>query len=285
MVYATLCPEHALRESLADHIWKGDYIRDDQIDSEFAAYDLLGDKSILPIWTSRGCPYSCSYCASGILNPLFIQRDPVRVYEEIVYCRRNFGTRNFVFYDDALLYDSANRIKKLLRIIISGGERLNFYTPNGLHAKFIDEELSSLLREAGFMDLRLSLETSDEKVQRVTGDKVSNDDIKRAVLLLKEAGFDKKDIGIYIITGAPWIDIKKTMKDISFVNSLGAKAILASYSPIPGTKDYELLLKNGIMEIDTDPLWHNKVVFSELLRPGMVEEIKNLRRYVSKINI
>ncbi|MFH1593558.1 MAG: B12-binding domain-containing radical SAM protein [Candidatus Omnitrophota bacterium] len=282
-IYATLCFEHATLFSGADEVHRGDYLTGD-LEGEFPAYDLLEERDVLPIRTSKGCPFRCSYCASAVLNGEFAQRDPVGVFEELMYCRKEFGTRTFVFYDDALFHEAHTGIKKLLRIIEASGERFNFYTPNGLHARFIDEEIAHLLRRTGFSDLRLSLETSDEKIQEATGSKVDNSDIERSIILLKEAGFEKKDIGVYILTGAPWISIDATKEDILYVNSLGAKAVLASYSPIPLTRDYEELLGSGIIKSNLDPLWHNKAIFSDKLMPGMADEIQDLRRFAARIN-
>ena len=282
-IYASLCPEHAEKTSGANYIWKGRYLRDN-IREEMPSYDLLEEKDILPVWTSKGCPYTCSYCASRVLDSRYQQRDIVTVFEEIMYCKKKFGTSTFIFYDDALFYKARTGIKKLLRMLLATGEKFRFYTPNGLHARFIDEELCFLLREVGFEDLRLSLETSDRNIQRFTGGKVGNKHIKRSILLLKEAGFSKKDIGIYILMGAPWLPIEKTKEDVLFVNSLGAKAVLASYSPIPGTLDYFALLENGVLEENLDPLWHNKAIFYEKLRPGILNEMQLLRRFASKIN-
>lgn len=281
-IYATLCFAHARRESGADRVCRGEYL-DSETDIDSPAYDLLEEKDILPVRLSKGCPNRCSYCASGILSPVFMQRDPLRVFEDIMYCRRMFKTKTFVFYDDALLYNAETGIKKLLRMIAASGEKINFHTPNGLHAKMIDEELAYLLRKTGFRDVRLSLETSDEELQEITGNKVTNRDLKRAVLLLMEAGFSGEDIGIYVLAGAPWLNIEKTKKDILFVNSMGVKAVIASYSPIPGTKDYDILAETGLIEEGMDPLWHNKAIFAERLMPGLSEEIKKLRRFTSAI--
>lgn len=281
-IYATLCREHAKLHSGADSVHAGEYLKDD-FEKYLPAYDLASNKEILPIYLSKGCPFACSYCASNILTPAFRQRDPVKVFEELMHYKSTFGTTAFVFCDDALLFKPESGIKKLLRIIKASELKFDFYTINGLHAKLIDEELAFLLKETGFKDLRLSLETSDENIQEFTGNKVSNSDIKRAVTLLNEAGFDKSDIAIYILVGSPYLSMEKTKEDILFVDSLNAKAILASYSPIPGTRDYDALVKNGSIEKDMDPLWHNNTIFSEKIMPGAVEKIRSLRRFSSRI--
>jgi len=201
-----------------------------------------------------------------------------------MHYNRAFGTKSFVFYDDALAYDSSQGIKRFLRLVIASGAQFTFHTPNGLHARFIDEELAELFRKTNFRDLRISLETSDEGVQQFTGGKVTNNDLKLALRNLKEAGFSEKDLGVYILMGASYIDMEKTMDDILFINSLGAKAVLASYSPIPGTLDYKVMVRNKIIKENLDPLWHNKAIFSELLIPAYIKKAREIRRFTSNLN-
>ena len=285
-IYATICHKHARFTSDADIVWKGNYLDGEYFyqNGFYPAYDLLQDKEILPIQLTAGCPFRCSYCASRMFSPRFEMKDPVNLFEEVMYYKRTFGTRSFVFYDDALAYKNSEGIKRFLRLIIASGMQFSFHTPNGLHARFIDEELADLFKKTNFRDLRISLETSDEGVQQFTGGKVDNNDLKIALRNLKEAGFAKKDLGVYILMGSSYIDMEMTMDDILFINSLGAKAVLASYSPIPGTMDYKVLVKNKIIKENIDPLWHNKTIFSELLMPSYVQKAREMRRFTSNLN-
>jgi len=285
-IYATICHKHARLTSNADIIWRGDFL-----DKEYScqsgfypAYDLLADKEILPIQLTTGCPFRCTYCASRMFGTKFKMKDPVNLFEEVMHYNKTFGTKSFVFYDDALLYRNSKGIKRFLRLIIASGAQFTFHTPNGLHARFIDEELAELFKKTNFRDLRISLETSDEGVQQFTGGKVNNNDLKLALRNLREAGFAKKDLGVYILMGASYINMENTMDDIIFINSLGAKAILASYSPIPGTLDYKILVKNKIIKDNIDPLWHNKTIFSELLMPAYIRKARDIRRFTSNLN-
>ncbi|MDP2921835.1 MAG: B12-binding domain-containing radical SAM protein [Candidatus Omnitrophota bacterium] len=285
-IYATICHKHARLTSSADTVWKGNFL--DRAcfyqNGFYPAYDLLKDREILPLQLTLGCPFRCSYCASRMFSPRFEMKDPVNLFEEAMHYNRLFGTKSFVFYDDALAYRNSEGIKRFLRIVIASGMQFNFYTPNGLHARFIDEELADLFKKTNFRDLRISLETSDEGIQQFTGGKVTNNDLKLALRNLKEAGFSKKDLGVYILMGASYIDMERTMDDILFINSLGAKAILASYSPIPGTLDYRVLVRNKIIKEDIDPIWHNKTIFSELLVPSYIQKAREIRRFTSNLN-
>ncbi|MFH0732912.1 MAG: B12-binding domain-containing radical SAM protein, partial [Candidatus Omnitrophota bacterium] len=285
-IYTTICHKHARLTSNADIVWKGSFFDKEYFCQSgfYPAYDLLLDKEILPIQLTTGCPFRCTYCASRMFSAKFEMKNPVNLFEEVMHYNRAFGTKSFVFYDDALAYKSSEGIKRFLRLIIASGAQFTFHTPNGLHARFIDEELAELFKKTNFRDLRISLETSDEGVQQFTGGKVSNNDLKLALRNLKEAGFAKKDLGVYILMGASYIDMENTMDDIIFINSLGTKAILASYSPIPGTLDYKILVKNKIIKDNIDPLWHNKTIFSELLMPAYIRKAREIRRFASNLN-
>jgi radical SAM superfamily enzyme YgiQ (UPF0313 family) len=76
----------------------------DDLDSyPYPAFDLISHPDHVPIMTSKGCPYHCSYCASSIIYTRFRRRDPIRVADEISYWHTHLGIRDCSFYDDALL--------------------------------------------------------------------------------------------------------------------------------------------------------------------------------------
>jgi len=111
--YATLCYEHAVKYSGADFVISGagekqilnllqdvsgekiSFMPDEEkLDSyPYPAFDLIRKIDQLPITTSRGCPYRCSYCCSYILNKKFLRRDPINVADEIEYWHNKFGVK------------------------------------------------------------------------------------------------------------------------------------------------------------------------------------------------
>lgn len=64
--------------------------------------ELLGDADLMPIvQTTRGCPYSCTFCVSGqsVYNPLR-SFDTQRVKEEILYLKERAANRSIRLSDD-----------------------------------------------------------------------------------------------------------------------------------------------------------------------------------------
>jgi radical SAM superfamily enzyme YgiQ (UPF0313 family) len=223
------------------------------------------------IRTSWGCPFNCSYCGIKFIHPSYFARDIDIVYEEILKFYQR-GIKNFAFYDDALLYQP-ERIKYLLRKLNKQNIDLTFHTPNGLHARYIDEELAKLMYKARFVNPRLSLESIDEEFQRETGAKVYSFEIERAVSLLRKAGYKDWEYSIYLLIGLPGENLDTVEKSILYAKKLKAKPLLAEYSPIPGTP-----LAKGIKLPLDEPLFHNNTILPayELKDWPKIQRLKDL---------
>ena len=298
--YVTLCPEHASRSG-ADFTISGEgerhipkLLKDifgedpsfmpdfNDLDSyPYPALELISCKDQFPILTSRGCPYRCTYCASHLLNNNFRRRDPLKVVDEITFWNKSFGIRHFSFYDDALLVNPEEMAIPMLREIIRRQLSCQFHCPNGLHLREITEELGSLMFHAGFRTIRFGFETVNLKRQAETGGKVSNEELRKAVIHLKKAGYQTREIGVYLLCGLPDQTASEVRDSIHYVLSCGAKPIIAEYSPIPGTALWDASVQASSYDITGEPLYHNNSLLpcqGEQLTLEMYRELKLLTR-------
>ena len=280
--YASLCYDHAVTNSGADYVICGrgekkileifQNLFDEDIifepDGEnldalpYPAFDLLHKIDQVPLITSLGCPYRCSYCSSHILQKNFVRRDPIKVVDEIEHWRKNFGVIDFSFYDDALLVSSKKMIIPLLQEVKRRKLVCRFHCPNGLHLREIDSQLSEVLYDSGFKTIRFGFETADFQIQKETGGKVKNEELRQAVIHLKKAGYKTDDIGVYLLCGIPGQKTADVMQSIDFVLKCGAKPVLAEYSPIPGTGMWTEALTASPFDIQHEPLYHNNSLLS-----------------------
>ncbi|MFN7170460.1 MAG: B12-binding domain-containing radical SAM protein, partial [Candidatus Omnitrophota bacterium] len=272
-IYATLYYKHALKHSGADFVFKGGDFKEllylmgkilrrdfscQKIDSYlFPFYELYPCNGYIALRTSSGCPFKCSYCGWYLLEATVHQRDPKEVCSEILYFHRRLKVKNFAFYDDALLYNPDKHIKIILKEILNYNVSLNFYTPNGLNACFLDEELAFLFKKANFIQPRLGLETASSRRQKITGGKVNLHTITQAVNFLKQAGYSSSEIGIYLLMGLPGQSFAEIKDSIYYAHSLKVRVYLEEYSPVPGTPEYQ----NAKLDENLNPLWHNNSVF------------------------
>ncbi len=289
-VYATLCAEHALAHSGADTVVAGPgvaealYLADEVTghDSGAARYadpkswpspaHHLASRPYAGVTTSWGCPYHCTYCASHHLQPVFVQRDPASVLQEFAACIQR-GIRDFAFYDDALLLGAGRHLVPILEGILSRGWQIRLHTPNGLHAGEITSELAVLMRRAGLVTVRLSLETVEPARQRSTGAKISTAAFSEAVSHMQAASFEARELGAYILAGLPGQPLSETEATVRFVHRLGVQAKLALFSPIPGTPD-----GNRALPANADPLLHNNTAYPYTLGPEYVRELQRIKQ-------
>ncbi len=296
-IYATLYTEHAYENSGADLAHKG---RIDSIDSAlhdlgirikrkrdqipYYRLNLYNKYPFAPLLTSEGCPFKCSYCASGLLIDKYYRLPHDEVLKEIKeLC--GIGVCDYAFYDDALLVEPENHIKPILRTLIEEGFKGRFHCPNGLHARFIDEETATLMKAANFRTIRLGLETVNPERQKGTGNKVNNNDVERAVRLLKKKGFSKKEIGVYIMYGLPGQDIKELKDSINFLKSLDVRIHLTEFSPIRSTQLWNKLMRMGHINDNLDPLLTNNTIFSYLYSGYDIDEIYKIKIEVKEFNL
>lgn len=296
-IYATLYTDHASENMGADALYVGELNRGiEMLLSTFGfrlkkkrdpipyyRMNLYDHYTFSPILTSVGCPYRCSYCASGLLSSGHLKRPVDDVLRKITELYE-VGVRDFAFYDDALLTGAEDHIKPLLKGLIQSGIIANFHTPNGLHARFIDEEIAFLMKRVNFKTLRLSLETVNPVRQHESGGKVTNEDLVRAVSNLKKVGFSKDEIGVYLMYGLPGQTIEEVIDGIEFLKGLGVRINLTEFSPIRGTRIWNELIRNGVIRDDIDPLLTNNSVFSFLYSNLNHDDIQRIKIDVNMYN-
>ncbi|MFO7728107.1 MAG: B12-binding domain-containing radical SAM protein [Desulfonatronovibrio sp.] len=272
-IYATLCFEHASRLG-ADLVISGPLERPDNWS---AVWNLLGQSPpALPenagmtvdtsyyrepdfsfIMCSRGCPYSCPYCASSRLYPVFRQVDPeiIKTHIHKEYLR---GVRDFCFYDDALLVNAEKILYPVLEYIISNMPGIRLHAPNALHIRHLTPGTCALLKKAGLTTLRLGLETSDFTGRRDI--KLSREEWQRGIANLLQAGFDRKDMAVYVLAGLP--DQTRDEVDQTVLECLktGIRPELNYYSPIPGTALFGRAREISAYPLE-EPLFQNNSVW------------------------
>ncbi len=281
-IYATLCRDHAQKTVGADQIFSGpgiagitnlvaDHIGDRAATRQWdyqepdnwprPAFDLQHRTTYIPILTAIGCPYQCTYCASKFLNPGYLRRSPRHVVEEIKFWHHQHGVIDFVFYDDALLLNAGKHAVPIFEGIIDTGLDIRLHTPNGIHIREIDDRVACLMRRAGTKTLRLGLETADFHLRNMIDHKVNPDEFHRAVGCLKKAGFNRQQIGAYLLVGLPDQSVASVEASIRTVKQTGINPVLAHYTPIPHTDMWKAACAVSPYDLASDPIFTNNAIF------------------------
>jgi len=296
-VYASLCFDHAALNSNADMIFKGPFTakvlaeilhktgitknNKAPVFDDFKTVVSKKNKGIAPILTSRGCPYSCSYCASKLLYNKFSHRSFISVIEEIEILINNYQIKDIIFYDDALLVNAENHIIPFLNEIINKNYTVRFHVPNGLHLRNITDKLSDLMIRAGFKELRFGYEYSDQEQQSIDG-KITNKEFKNKIDILRRSGFKKEDIGINVMAGTPGQTFESAFNTVKFIQDAGLNMHVSEYSPIPGTVLWDKAVEFSGYDIKEEPLFHNNTIFPCEWDKFTMEEMNFLKSEAKK---
>ena len=297
-IYASLCHEHALNCSGAHRIQTGSgekhilklvgehtgcsvtptFDPDDLDTYPYPAFDLQRKIAYISLQTSKGCPFACKYCASHFLNPKRMLRHPESVVEEITAWHEKYNVKDFVFYDDALLVDAEKHAVPMLEGIINAGLKVRFHTPNAVHIREISKQTARLMFHAGFKTLRLGLETTSLDIRNELDKKVTLSEFLSAITCLKEAGFDQRGIGVYLLSGLPGQHIDSIEHSIQTVKRTGATPILAYYSPIPKTTLWRQAVAASRYNLESDPLFTNNAILPCQKEPFSWQTISHLKK-------
>jgi radical SAM superfamily enzyme YgiQ (UPF0313 family) len=229
------------------------------------AASVLKDAAILRL--SRGCPYSCDYCASRVLFPRFSSAGPDAAFESFRVFREA-GILNFAFYDDALLVNKEKVFLPFLERVISctekNDERPRFFLPNAVHINEIDSRTAFLMKRSGFQEVRMGFESSSPRFHAEHtpgGAKFEPRLFSETVRLLREAGFPSRALIAYVLAGLPGQRAQEAEASLRAARASGARVQVSEFSPVPGSPLWEKAVSLSRYPLAEEPLYQNNSIF------------------------
>ena len=185
------------------------------------------------LFTSRGCPQNCSFCASkAVFDGKIRFVSAQKIFEEMKYYYQK-GVKAFYVMDDNFCL-LPKRIKKLASLIEESDMEIEYRIM--ARADSITEDLAKDLKRSGCRVVALGVESGDDIVLDKINKKTSTAVINRATKILQEQGIHVKH---FLMVGLPeqdWKSIKKTAELM-----LKTRPDLVNVSitmPYPGTRLY-----------------------------------------------
>lgn len=237
-------------------IYTGDRGFVSQLDSfkfpKYEKFNLEGYKKIrrhknlnIPLITSRGCPFSCTYCGAYLsVGKKFRYRSATNVVNEIEYWHQK-GMKNFRICDDNFtlkkdrVYEICSEIKrrKLTDLRIS--------CDNGVRADRVDKGLLKAIKEVGFYRLDFGVEGGNNKILEILkkGEKIET--IDKAIKDACETGFE---VQLTFLIGSPEETWKDFEDGINFALRYPiSSAVWYHILPYPETEIYQWLKDRNLL--------------------------------------
>jgi len=257
----------------------------------------------LSMQTSRGCPFSCSYCHISKENDAgklrFKSIDRVEKEIDII---KGLGAEYLFFEDDSLLAKPArvkeifNRLKgKNLKIIdVNGVNLAHFFKHGDGKDLVVDEELIDLMIEVGWVEIAYPFESGCQRILDKYASRKWNK-ARHDVLELVRISIRKglKISGFFTI-GYPDETYEELTETYLFAKELieAGLSIAAFYiiTPYPGSKLYDYAVANGHVPQELDlvnmkfavPTMKNILISPDVLRytRKLVYQLLNSRKHI-----
>ena len=201
----------------------------------------INGKRILPIISSRGCPFQCSFCvASEMFGRTFRARSPNNVLDEIEWLKNEFGAEGIQFQDDTLTFDKKRAIDICDGMI---ARKINLKWGCGTRADVTTKELLAKMHKAGCQEICFGVESGCQRIRDSLKKKVTTEQCVNAIKWAKEAGIF---VTVSIILGYPG-ETKETLNEsLDFVRKVEPDSVWLNIpTPYPGTELRALVQSHG----------------------------------------
>ena len=238
------------------------------------------------VFSSRGCPYRCVFCASSRYWNQVRFFSPEYVFSELEKLSKESGVKMISFYDDLFVADK-KRLHDIATLVEQSGlaEKIKFTC--SCRSNLVTEDIVADLKRMGVVSVGMGLESGNPRILHyLKGKKVTIEDNRRAIELLTSAGI--KANASFVI-GSPDETEKEIMDTYDFIRK-SKLSFVDTYvlTPYPGTPIWDFAKSRGLISNDMD--WNklnvnfevnhtNAIILSETLtRERLYQIYKKFRR-------
>lgn len=191
--------------------------------------------------SSRGCPYSCTFCRAGkVWGETTRRRSVDNVHNEIKHIVCDLKIKNIVFMTDLFTIDK-KWVSQLCEKIISEGPKFTWICNSRVDS--VDLGVLNLMKRSGCKLISYGVESGDQGILDSCRKNIRVEDSKNAIKLTKKSGILSF---AYFILGLPGETKSTIEKTINFAIELDSDYVnFHIATPFPGTEFYETAKKNG----------------------------------------
>jgi radical SAM superfamily enzyme YgiQ (UPF0313 family) len=199
-----------------------------------------GNNSVLfgNIFSSRGCPGRCAYCAGGLFGKRFRFRSAENVLEEISLVNQRYGTPHFHFVDDTMAQDR-DRLFKICQSLID--RKLSITWSMMTRIDSVDEPLLKAAAESGCTRIDYGVESGHPETLKKIHKPHNLAMVRKVIPLTAHYGIEPC---AFFIFGFPWEGPEETRETFAFMKELSPHlrqfhpAIASILIPFPETEIY-----------------------------------------------
>lgn len=204
----------------------------------------------VPIATSRGCPFRCTFCSSCNHWRKYRVRSVENVLAEMDELKYRYGVEELKFEDDNLTADK-KRARALFQGMIDRKYNFTWNTPNGIAVWTLDDEIMDLIKASGAFELTLAIESGNQWVMdNIIKKPLKLEKVVPAAEMARKRGID---LTAYLIIGLPGETIEQIRDTFDIVKKAKIyKFAPFLYTPLPGSELFYKCIEMGLIDEDYD---------------------------------
>lgn len=197
--------------------------------------------------TSRGCPYTCSFCDRTVYERLYKTNSAAYVHENMKLLRDRFGVHHINFYDD-LFTAKKQRVVELCEILIAKPLGMQFNC--AIRAGHTSPEMLKLLKRAGALQVSMGIESADPDMMERHKAGVTLDQVRQTVHDIHAAGLRAKGLFIF---GMPGETVQTFRRTSDFILELGLDEMnMTKFAPLHGAPIWDECVSGVSGEFNED---------------------------------
>lgn len=197
----------------------------------------------LPITTSRGCPFGCTFCYKGIYGRRLRMRTPEKVVEEWAHLIHRYNIREVAVLDDVFTFDIERAIAICDMLVERGLNHVPWSTTNGIRVDRTSPELFAAMKRAGCYRVYFGVESGVQKVIDSLQKGISLEQVRKAIDMARRAGLE---VGAYFMLGNVGETVADMEATIAFALELDLDyAQFSIATPYPGTQIFARIEREG----------------------------------------
>jgi radical SAM superfamily enzyme YgiQ (UPF0313 family) len=228
------------------------------------------EKLWMPVQTRRGCPLSCSYCSTEVIEGRVMRRHSPEAIVQWMARWRRAGIRQFYFVDNTFNLPPSYA-KKICRNLIDHGLDIRWWSI--LYPKQVDKELVGLMAEAGCEQVSIGFESGSERILKNMNKRFTPKEVHQISERLSEYGIRRMG---FLLLGSPGETRESVEESLVFADSVNLDflKITAGVRIYPHTSLAKRAIAEGVISSHDDLLFP-RFYLAKGLEVWLTETLKN----------
>lgn len=193
---------------------------------------------VVPMLTSRGCPWNCYFCSSQNYWGKVRYHSANYVMSEVDYIEKVYPEAKLIYIVDDLFVSNVKRFNDIYQKWMSKGMNRRFFLHSFVRSNCMTIEIARKMKEMGFQSVRFGAESGSDRILKLLNKQETVADHQRCIDICNKVGLA---VGCSLINYVPGETSKDRQLTGKFLSRNRRKISVQGdyfFKAFPGTKFY-----------------------------------------------